>query len=196
MGWFVAALAVMVASQLVRLFQTEPLAWIFCDYAGRVGALLVLVAVPRARVVAFGQGQRTLAAWKLPLGIIGLAVFDRLGWYVCYRLLSNHAFGVYPAPHGWLRLVDLTLGLALVAFSEEIMFRRCARSVLQATFGDGALMVIATSVLFAGYHWTFGSSTMAAAGLFGVVAMLFYMRSNVIWPLVVAHYLADILAFY
>ena len=109
--------------------------------------------------------------------------------------MPSRSFGVYPAPQGWLRLVDMTLGLALVAFSEELMFRRCARYVLRAKLGDGTPMVIATSLLFASYHWTFGTRTIVSAGLFGAAAMIFYVQSSVIWPVIFVHYLADVLAF-
>src|SRR5712672_1907068 len=44
--WFMAALIPMVASQVVRLQQLDPAAWIAWDYAGRLGALAVLAAIP------------------------------------------------------------------------------------------------------------------------------------------------------
>jgi len=47
--WFFAALVPMVASQIVRLRQSDPAAWIFWDYAGRLGALAVLGTIAAAR---------------------------------------------------------------------------------------------------------------------------------------------------
>jgi hypothetical protein len=41
-------------------------------------------------------------------------------------------FGSYPESRSWLYFTDLTLGLALVAYSEEIIFRRCARYALRS----------------------------------------------------------------
>jgi hypothetical protein len=35
--------------------------------------------------------------------------------------------GGYPELHGWLHIFDAIFGLALVAYTEEIVFRRCAR---------------------------------------------------------------------
>jgi uncharacterized protein len=196
MAWFIAVVGVLVASQLARLLQADPLPWLVCDYAGRLGALALLMAIPRARAVAFQKCPGAVEGWKLSLPIFGLVVFDRACFRVCYWLLPGRGIGIFPAPHGWLRLIDLTFGLALVAFSEEIVFRRCARHVLEDRLGSSALMVIASSVLFASYHWTFGMSTIAAAGLFGAAAMVFYIQTTVIWPVVIAHYLADVVAFY
>ena len=50
--WFITALVPMVASQLVRIHLADPAAWIFWDYAGRIGALAVPAAIPSARLVA------------------------------------------------------------------------------------------------------------------------------------------------
>jgi hypothetical protein len=44
--WFVAALVPLVMSQIVRLEQSDPATWISWDYAGRIGALAVLGAIP------------------------------------------------------------------------------------------------------------------------------------------------------
>src|SRR5258705_8494778 len=51
--WFVAALIPMVASQTLRLQQSDPAIWIFWDYAGRLGSLAMLAAIPSIRTVAF-----------------------------------------------------------------------------------------------------------------------------------------------
>ena len=60
-----------------------------------------------------------------------IVLFDH---YVCGWIrrtlntaLSATVLGGYPETHGWLHIVDVVFGLALVAYSEEIVFRRCAR---------------------------------------------------------------------
>jgi uncharacterized protein len=50
----------------------------------------------------------------------------------------------YPEAHGWLHIVDTVFGLALVAYSEEIVFRRCARHLFQIYLNDGYAMVVVT----------------------------------------------------
>jgi hypothetical protein len=47
--WFLLALVPAVASQVVRMGQTDPVAWVACDYAGRLGTLAVLAVIPAAR---------------------------------------------------------------------------------------------------------------------------------------------------
>jgi hypothetical protein len=145
--WFVAALVPMVASQLIRLQQSDPAAWIFWDYTGRVGALVVLGAIPSTGKVAFQQERLRIAYWEVVSWIVGIVLIDQ---YVCgwVRRTINAALpatvlGRYPETQGWLHSVDIVFGLALVAYSEEILFRRCARHLFQGYFGDGYLPMCA-----------------------------------------------------
>jgi hypothetical protein len=75
--WFAAALIPTIAAQLVRLNQTDPAAWFLWDYAGRVGALAVLAAIPSARAIAFRHEQLRISQWETGLKIIiGLVLVD------------------------------------------------------------------------------------------------------------------------
>jgi uncharacterized protein len=196
--WFVAALVPMVLSQIVRLHQSDPAAWVAWDCAGRVGALAVLAAIPSARTAFQRERNRTTyleaASW-----IIGIVLFDH---YVCgwirrtiNAVLPVTVLGGYPELHGWLHIFDAVFGLALVAYSEEIVFRRSARQVLQTYLKDGYAMVVVTSILFGAYHWWTGIGNIVEAVLMGVLLMLFYRRSAALWPVVFAHYLTDIVDF-
>lgn len=140
-----------------------------------------------------------MSLWKIALWIIGIVVANlSLGGWM--RRTINAAFpvtvlGVYPQPSGWLYSVDAVFGMALVACSEEIIFRRCARHVFQPYLGDGYVSVFATSLLFGCYHWWAGFGNVVAAIMIGILLMLFLQRSVVLWPVTLAHYLADIVAF-
>jgi membrane protease YdiL (CAAX protease family) len=50
-------------------------------------------------------------------------------------------------------------------------------------------------VLFGAYHWWTGVGNIAEAVLVGILLMLFYQRSKALWPVVLAHYLTDIVEF-
>jgi uncharacterized membrane protein YbhN (UPF0104 family) len=112
--------------------------------------LAVLAAIPAARVIAFRREVRRLPHWNIALWIAGIVLMCiglvGLG-RVINAALPTTILGGYPRPHGWLRLVDLTFGLVLVAFSEEIIFRRCARHMLRPDLGDGHILVLPTSLL-------------------------------------------------
>jgi hypothetical protein len=198
--WFILAFLPMLVSQIIRLQQDTALAWLLCDYAGRLGTLLILFSIPQARVVAFRTQALRTSWWETTLWIIGMPLFSFTiehwissginGW------IPNTALGRYPEAEGGLWLFDVTVGVALVAFHEEILFRRCARAVFGPMVGDGAWMVILTSLLFAAYHWWTGLGNIAAVFIFGLYAMLFLRRTGAIWPLVVGHFLTDAIAFF
>jgi hypothetical protein len=78
--WFIAALIPMVASQLVRLQQSDPGAWIFWDYSGRLGALAVLGAIPSAREVAFGRERLRITGGEIAIWVTGIVAVDH---YLC-----------------------------------------------------------------------------------------------------------------
>jgi uncharacterized protein len=92
-------------------------------------------------------------------------------------------------------IVDVVFGLALVAYSEEIVFRRCARHLFQIYLNDGYALLVVTSLLFGAYHWWTGIGNIVEAVLIGVLLMLFYRRSVALWPVVLAHYMTDIVDF-
>ena len=197
-AWFIAALLPMFISQILRLQHHEAVGWISWDYAGRICGLAVLALIPAARAIAFRREVRRLPLWKIGLWVVGVLV-------VCIALIGlerpiNAALpmtvlGHYPRSYGWLHLVDVTFGLALVAFSEEIMFRRLARDMLRPWLGDRALMVLATSAMFGAYHWWAGLGAVISTAICGVAFMVLYRRSGALWPSIVAHYLVDLYFF-
>ena len=153
--WFAAALFPMVVSQTVRLQQSDPAAWIVWDYAGRLGALAVLSAIPAARTIAFRFKRLRIARWEVIIWIVGIVLADHYlgGWIqrTINGVLPATVLGAYPGVQGWLHVVDIFFGLGLVALSEEIVFRRCARHLLQSYLDDGYALVLVTSFLFGAF---------------------------------------------
>jgi uncharacterized protein len=132
------------------------------------------------------------------LWIVGISSVERLGQWLSHFV--NEAFpmtvlGIYPRPSGWLYFIDLIFGLALVAVSEEIIFRRCARHVLQPYLGNGVAAITAASLVFGCYHWWAGLGNVVWATIIGTLLMLMFRRSVALWPVALAHYSADIIAF-
>lgn len=197
--WFLAALIPMVLSQLVRLQQAAAEGWLICDYAGRLATLLFLLAIPQARVIAYRRYPLQTSWWETGLWIVilvaGFPLFSAWVRSFVGAWIPHTQLGHYPAPQGWLNVFDLTAGLALVAYHEEIFFRRCARAVFNCGWGDGAMMIGLSAFLFAAYHWTTGLGNMVAVFLFGVYTMCFLRRTGALWPVVLAHFLVDVITF-
>lgn len=197
--WMAAALFPMVASQVVRLHQSDPALWIFWDYAGRLGALAILGIIPSARAVAFRFEPFRMPQSQAAIWIVGVVLTDHYvgGWirHTMNAALPATVLGTYPETHGWLHVVDIVFGLALVALSEEIVFRRCARHLFQNYLKDGYALVCVTSLLFGAFHWWTGAGSIGEAVLIGGLLMLMYRRSGALRPAVLGHYLTDIVDF-
>jgi restriction endonuclease len=140
-----------------------------------------------------------------PLGIKVLTLFfiDAVEHYRSYDDDGNPVKGKYarifeeeyPHPIGWLNAFDLVFGLALVAVSEEIIFRQYIRQAFQPYLGNGIFALLTTSVLFGAYHWWAGLGNVLLATTVGIFLMLMMRRSGALWPVVLTHYLVDLFVF-
>jgi membrane protease YdiL (CAAX protease family) len=196
--WFLLALVPLFASQVMRLHQHHAAGWLVWDYGGRLAALVVLAAIPAARAVAFRPEQNRISPLEIGAWVAAISLLERLGQWprrLINATLPVTVVGVYPHPSGWLYVFDLVFGLALVAVSEEIIFRRCLRYVAQPYVGDGSLAVLVTSLVFGAYHWWAGIGNVLLTTTIGVLLMVMYRRSGVLWPVVLAHYVVDLIAF-
>jgi uncharacterized protein len=192
--WMLAAAGAAAISQVIRLQHTGPASWLFWDYAGRLTVLLLLALHPavRSAVFRFQRPQvsiRVAVTWGLLFVPIMSALW--LAGRIYAGFLPEFRLGSYPRPQGWLLFFDVTVGLALVAFHEEIFFRR-AMSLALSKLGDGAAMILLSGVLFGAYHWWTGVPNMINAAGFGIAAMWIYRKIGALWPLVVIHYLTDL----
>lgn len=197
--WFALALVPLVASQLMRLHQHTAAGWLVWDYAGRIVALAILAAIPATRAIAYRKEKRRLSLLRIGVWMAGLVLLDRLTQWP--QRLINATFpasiiGTYPYPTGWLNVFDLIFGLALVAASEEIIFRRLLRNASQSYLGDGAFAILITSLIFGAYHWWSGIGNVLLATTIGILFMVMYRRSGALWPVMLAHYLVDLIAFF
>ena len=197
--WFAAALIPMVGSQIVRLQQSDPAAWIVWDYAGRLGVLAVLCAIPAARKIAFRFEPLRIARWEVTIWIVGIVLVDHYwgGWIrrTINGALPATVLGAYPEVQGWLHVLDIFFGLGLVALSEEILFRRCAHHLLKSYLDDGYALVLATSCMFGAFHWWTGFGNIGGAVVTGGLLMTLYRRSGALCTAVFGHYLADVVNF-
>ena len=161
--------------------------------------MAVLASIPLARKIAFRRERLQINLWHAAIWVVGIVLVDHYlcGWIrrTINSALPTTVLGHYPEPHGWLRLLDLTFGIALVAYSEEVVFRRCACCFFRTYINNDWLLVIFSSVLFGAYHWWTGVGNIAEAVLIGLLLMLFYLRSVALWPVVLAHYLTDVIDF-
>jgi uncharacterized protein len=158
-----------------------------------------LAISPSLRKLTFTRERLRISVLEVAIWILFIVLADQYfcGWLrrTLNAALPATIVGLYPQSHGWLHIFDSIVGIGLVAYSEEIIFRHCALSILRPYFGEGGIMITMTSLLFGMYHWWTGIGNIAEAVLIGALLMLFYRKSMALWPVVLAHYLTDVVDF-
>lgn len=171
---------------------------------GRLGSRAVASASkPQTGVVPFripapaelgGRGgARTWvqgAALAALIGIPGLALYVaaiHLGW----------SKQVIPAPleHLWFSVPVLVIWSFANAFAEEIVVVFWLATRMRQLGSSSIVIVIASSLLRGSYHLYQGVSAGFGNIAMGVVFSYFFLRTGKVWPLVVAHFLIDAVAF-
>lgn len=194
---FALAVFAMLPTQIFRLFQSDALPWLLADYGGRLLALGVLLILPAGRWVlsqpcGLKVGKIEALIWIL--GIVALFQLVDIDLWLA-GFLPDTRLGAYPAPQGALYFFDLSIGLALVALHEEVVFRQVANHALSRFLASDLAVTLVSAAIFAAYHWWTGIGNMLMALLFGLIAMPCYRRCGSLWPVGIAHYFLDLWAF-
>lgn len=175
-------------------FALPPLELYLADYTQRL--LLVALAFPvlrqaLTRPLALGRPRHWLLAG---LGATAIILIDlqtqALPWRGTFDNLLFQGADFPSPPTPWWNTLDLTFGLALVAVSEELVFRA---AWAEAWHTRGPLgLYLGSTLAFACLHLPQGLADTAIAALWGLLLMLLYRRSASL-PLVIGvHYLADV----
>lgn len=174
--------------------------WLAADYGSKLVALALILAIPGLRRLARDWGDTATPLWMLALAAVasaGLIVAEFRGFEDRLNVLWPESI-LYRFPRiesDGLRIFDLTIGLALTAVVEELVFRRLFTDIVGPVFRSEWAMVGASALLFGAIHWSAGIGSVVCAVLAGVVLMVLMRRSGSLWQPVVAHYLTNLTLF-
>ena len=198
--WFVLAYGVFFLNDVLFIRSSDWQTYLTVDYGSRVVALALLL-VPRApraivlqretRRVGFGRAillALACVAWER---LLAAGVLPELG-----LIFGNSRLADFPVLPPGIKQLDLVFGVILVAVSEEVLSRRVAKAVLREVLRRDLQVIVVSAALFAGMHWSQGIPNLVYVFLIGVVFMAVYLRVGVLWPLIVAHYVIDAIAFW
>jgi membrane protease YdiL (CAAX protease family) len=144
---------------------------------------------------SISTGHR-LAGWIVLTSAVCVLVNQTLYPFLLYRVPSLPLIRrAYPMLSGPAKLVDLTIGIALVAVTEEVWFRSMALRVFRALKWPTWLIVIASALLFGLAHWSHGTGPVIANTVWGALLMLTLLRTGSLWPAMIAHFATDVVAF-
>jgi len=157
-----------------------------------------------------------LALWTVATIIYCVAVDQALGPFLASRLHSKPRF-MFPQLGGSFQVLDLTIGIFLVAVTEELLFRSIGLRFLlnMVRRGPGrrspgediapdtrglkpsavAFIVLSSSLAFGLGHWGMGTHAIVTITIWGILPMIVLIRTGSIWPALIAHYVADVVGF-
>lgn len=171
------------------------------DYISRVIVLAGCMAWPLARFITLAPSTpQTTSVTICVIAVVTLPILSPLLWlYIEIPFVQTTGLtGLFKFPtidNHLLYWLDLTVGLLLVALSEELVFRKFARAWL-AEWGLSALQIVLVSALFFSLmHWGSGPGRLIGTFIGGVIYMAAYIKIGRLWPLVTAHFLHNFYVF-
>lgn len=199
------ALAVLAApfalNDFANIYVEDFALWLAIDYFLVKGFVIAAAwAMLRRGVFSWADlgfvrlAPRPFAAWTLVMSAAGL-ILDQYA-YGLLEWLPTWKLGGYPGEPGtWLYTFDLWFGLALVALTEEYVFRGLAWNALRPRLGVVAAYA-AASLLFGMIHWSLGLPAIIVTALIGAVFMACVHRTGSILPTLAAHFVVNLVYFW
>ena len=185
------------ASFAIPAFELSVLSWLAVDY------LFSLVTIFGVWMAASSGLVSATEPWTpfllgalygcalLPVSLLLWALVDQLPTGV----LDWFRYDDYPRlvdPD--LAVIDLTLGLALVAISEELAFRSLLPALLRKVTSRTCLVLMLGAVLFGLAHLRFGLGSIVHATLIGLAFGGVALMTRRLSPVILAHYLINLQA--
>lgn len=170
------------------------------DYLIRIFLIAIAVSWAASRRILHSiphQTERIPSAFTV---ICVLVISQRLLFLFVETPLKEYQFAqaffeFHRLENNILHWLDLTFGLALVAVSEEIVFRKIALKWLESWLKRPVTIIIISGLFFGASHWGSGFANVSSNFLYGAISMFLFMRSRQLWPQMVAHWLVNFIAF-
>jgi membrane protease YdiL (CAAX protease family) len=198
--WFALVYSPFFLNDLLFIRITDWRYYLLVDYGTRFVVIGLLLAVRPLRTITVQHESLTIAPSHVAILTVGCVAFWALlrgGFDPLLNLaLGDTSLAHWPTLPPGIKQFDLFVGMALVALSEELMSRRCAKHVLRAYLRHDGLVILVSALLFGAMHWSGGIAHVISATLIGGILMAVYLRVGALWPTVVAHYVIDVIAFW
>ena len=173
------------------IYTKTPISWLLFDYSCRVIVLgLIYYGYKKSLFTPTYIGLNPLPKQEFfihtfILTAISLLLFE----YVIDYIYSGGFLDFPEITNNYLFVFDLTVGIALVALSEELLFRGLIYNRLPR------YKILISSILFGLIHWGSGFDSVLIATIIGVLFALSYKKTGSLYPAITAHFLVDFILF-
>lgn len=182
--------AVATIDYLTRLFALSIVAWSI------VNSKITFSNLGINRLPLWGsEDRRVFIGWSIVLVLVCVGI-SRINETFLPNLWKNTVLFDFPLyPSSGARLFDLTIGIALVAISEELIFRGLLMSWLNEKGLVVSKVILIQAAVFALIHWSCGAKNILYCFLWAIPCGMFFSKYKNIYPCIVAHYFTDLFAF-
>jgi membrane protease YdiL (CAAX protease family) len=206
---FVAAILIVsiLDDLLLGTHITEINEYVLADYAKKSLIIVLCLSTAPARAIV----RRSISAPDLPWSgsgwLNGHVLALVAGTILCDRLL--HGLGEFfsswqEAPavadipayrDDIVKYFDLTFGLMLNSVSEEVFYRAVLIAVVFRYVPSVGASILIAGLLFGAAHWSQGIVWTAVISMSGVMYGYLYCLTRSIVPLIIAHYIHNLIVF-
>jgi CAAX protease family protein len=199
-GWLAYALAfgAFIVKRAFLLEQHDYTVWLAADYSARLISLAGVVMARQVGLLAYGPPPAGLLKSVLVfLALLAAQLYVQM--FIFPTLLALHLnffiLSPYPfIPNPFLRTFDLTVGLLLVAVSEECVFRGLLMALLERLRLNSLMVIVTSAVVFALVHLTTGLANTLNVFLQGLALGVAYWQTRRLSVCILSHYLVDLYA--
>ncbi len=175
-------------------FAAEGYAIYLIDYALRLSLCVLAVALGGLTIAKFkvdSWGRMVLLS-VVVLAVILLSYKLYRAFYAPFPLFGLPIAKFPDIEDPWLSALDLSLGMALVALSEEFVFRYLfARAIPNSR----TALYVLSGLAFGFLHAPQGLGLVVEATFAGIVLMFLYRRTGTLTAPVAVHFLTDLILF-
>ena len=190
---------------------SPPLFWLFDAVKFVLLPAAILIWLARRHGIGPAQyGMHAVAESESWGHFLGLTIFLALVLALVFSVARYAAWFILDVPEqtlfyksirpdGWLGVPVVVYYSATAGIVEEIFCRALPLLYLKERFGKsppGGAYVIATAFLFGFGHWENGNLEVVATFGYGLFASALYLKLRDLWPLIGAHTLIDVWAFW
>ncbi len=187
---------------------SAPWIWYVINYVENIIVILIVIsddgfkrAIRNALAKPWGRYDGWLfgliTLFSIVWALFGFHVVLNLGREWMIPLIAIPPTFVYPdiSHLSVLPWFDITVGLILVAVSEEFVFRAVVFDSLSRRKFSTPAIVILSSIAFGLVHISSGIPHALVTMILGSVFMMVYIRKQSLWSLVLAHYVINLWAY-
>ena len=188
-----------ILNDFLFMSSDDYIVWLLIDYSVRIITLLALFMLYKDYILTKKSFFLGSYSYKRALVIgTGLALFG----VIVFRLIEVNLtmINIYDGTsfpeikNRILYWIDMSAGLVLVSFSEELVFHAYFYTVYKDKLSNFSLILF-SAIIFSAIHWSNDLSNILGVFIWGIVSMQVFIRSQSAWPLIVGHILVNLILF-